>query len=86
MLDTATISLIVGIVTSIIGISTFVSGMIGRAKQDGVLSANVEACVIGVSEIRKTLREMSCSNAVYNTKVDKLEVRVENLERKNLKD
>lgn len=81
MIDYSTITLIVGILASVIGVATFVSGMVGRAKQDGALAANLQTCVTGISKIEVTLKDMNCKSDTYNSKVDRLEVRVENLER-----
>lgn len=56
----STISLIgciVGIVSCIIGVSTFVSAQVTKAKQDGVQMAKLDQCVEGIEEIKGAMKE-----------------------------
>lgn len=51
------IPVVVGIVSCVIGVATFVSAQITKAKQDGVLIEKVNQCVINTEEIRKDIKE-----------------------------
>ena len=51
------IGCIVGIVSCIIGVSTFVSAQVTKAKQDGIQIAKLDQCVSGIEEIKKSVKE-----------------------------
>ena len=62
-MDAATITLIVGIISCIIGVSTFVSSMVTRAKTEGQTVEKINQCIKGIEDIKQDLKE----NAVnYN--------------------
>ena len=51
------IGCIVGIVSCVIGVSTFVSAQVTKAKQDGIQIAKLDQCVNGIEEIKKSVKE-----------------------------
>ena len=51
------IGCIVGIISCIIGVSTFVSAQVTKAKQDGMQIAKLDQCVNGIEEIKKEMKE-----------------------------
>ncbi|MBO7695452.1 MAG: hypothetical protein J6T10_22735 [Methanobrevibacter sp.] len=51
------ITAIVGIIGCVIGVATFCSAQITKAKQDGVLIEKVDQCVRGINEIKKDMKE-----------------------------
>ena len=51
------ITCIVGIIGCIIGVATFVSAQITKAKQDGMLIAKIDQCVKGIDDIKKDMKE-----------------------------
>ena len=53
----AIIGCIVGVISCLIGISTFTSAQITRAKQDGVLIEKVDQCVKGIEEIKEDIKD-----------------------------
>ena len=63
----AIIPVIVGVITCIIGVSTFVSAQITKAKQDGMLIAKIEQCVTNTEEIKKDIKE---KNKEYDSVID----------------
>ena len=63
----AVIPVIVGVITCIIGISTFVSAQITKAKQDGMLSAKIEQCVKNTEEIKNDIKD---KNKEYDSVLD----------------
>lgn len=51
------ISLVVGIISCTIGVATFVSAQITKARQDGVLIEKVNTCISNTEEIKKDIKE-----------------------------
>lgn len=51
------ITVVVGIIGCVIGVATFVSAQITKAKQDGVLIEKVNQCVKNTEEIRNDIKE-----------------------------
>ena len=51
------IPLVVGIIGCVIGIATFASAQITKAKQDGMVLAKVDQCVKNTEEIKKEMKE-----------------------------
>ena len=50
-------SLIVAIVTCVIGVCTFVSGLVARSKSEGQTFEKINQCIKGIEEIKKDLKE-----------------------------
>lgn len=57
MSATTVIPIIVGIIGCVIGVATFISAQITKAKQDGMVLAKIEQCVKNTEEIKKEMRE-----------------------------
>lgn len=55
----AIIGCIVGVVSCVIGVSTFVSANLTKAKEDGMQIAKLDQCVRGIEEIRSSVKEKS---------------------------
>ena len=55
MTPSQTVTFVCGIILCVIGIATFVTGLISRAKDDGALSNKVDTALKGIVEIKKTL-------------------------------
>lgn len=51
------ITCIVGIIGCVIGVATFISAQITKAKQDGMLIAKIDQCVKGIEEIKSDIKE-----------------------------
>lgn len=51
------VSLAVGIISCTIGVATFVSAQITKARQDGVLIEKVNTCISNTEEIKKDIKE-----------------------------
>lgn len=63
----AIIGSIVGVISCVIGISTFVSAQLTKAKQDGVLIAKIDQCVNGIDELKSNIKE---KNHEYDSIID----------------
>lgn len=64
----AIIGCIVGVVSCVIGVSTFVSANLTKAKEDGVQIAKLDQCVHGIEEIKNNMKE---KNHEIDTILDK---------------
>lgn len=53
----AIIGCVVGIVTCTVGVATFISAQITKAKQDGMLVAKIDQCVNGIEDLKKDVKE-----------------------------
>jgi len=51
------VSLAVGIISCTIGVATFVSAQITKARQDGVLIEKVNTCISNTEEIKNDIKE-----------------------------
>lgn len=57
MTPSQTITFICGVILCVIGVATFVTGLVSRAKDDGALSNKVDTALKGIDEIKQTLNE-----------------------------
>lgn len=78
------ITCVVGVIGCIIGIATFVSAQITKAKQDGMLIAKIDQCVKGIDEIKNDMKD---KNHEYDKLLDDHTIRIAKLEKdvENLK-
>ena len=51
------IGCIVGVVTCLVGVSSFISAMLTKSRQDGIMVAKIDQCVQGISEIKKDIKD-----------------------------
>ena len=83
----AMMSGVVGIIGCVIGVATFSSAQLTKAKQDGMFLAKIDQCVKGIDEIKKDMKDKNTLNdkiiADHSQRLSSVEVRCENLE-KNL--
>lgn len=61
------ITCVVGIVGCLVGVATFVSAQITKAKQDGMLIAKIDQCVNGIESIKADMKE---KNREFDTVID----------------
>ena len=61
------IPVVVGIISCIIGVASFVSAQITKAKQDGMLIAKIEQCVKNTEEIKNDIKD---KNKEYDNILD----------------
>ena len=55
-MDTATLTLVGGIITCIIGVATFVVGMKNRAANDGMLIQKINQALAGIDELKQDFK------------------------------
>lgn len=55
-MDTATLTIVCGILTCVIGICTFVVGMKGRATNDGTLIQKINQALAGIDELKQDFK------------------------------
>ena len=88
MTSSQTIIFICGIILCLIGVATFVTGLVSRAKEDGALSNKVDTALKGIDEIKQTLSEqrnwretIGIELENHEQKIDTLFNKVESIER-----
>ena len=57
------ITLGLGLISCVIGVCTFVSGIVARSKAEGQTYEKINQCIKGIEEIKKDLKE---NTACYN--------------------
>ena len=62
-MDGPTITLIVGIVGCVIGVSTFVSSLLNKAQTNGVLEQKIEQALQGIDEIKTQVKDSAASQS-----------------------
>lgn len=58
MTSTQTIALTCSIILCVIGVATFISGMLTKARKDGQLEYKVDSALKGIEEIKKNLSHL----------------------------
>lgn len=59
------ITCVVGIIGCVVGVATFISAQITKAKQDGMLVAKLDQCVSNTDQIKMDMKER-------NKEIDKI--------------
>ena len=55
----ATITLILGVIGCVVGVSTFVSGRMAKAEHNGAIEAKINQAIDGISSINRKLEALS---------------------------
>lgn len=58
-MDLSTITLLGGIISCIIGIATFITGMNVRAQKEGILEQKINQAIEGIEEIKAEMKSTS---------------------------
>lgn len=78
-MDGPTIKLIIGIIGCVIGVSTFVSSLIAKAQNNGVLTQKIEQALQGIEEIKQRVNESSASQSSMSLTVQSHTEQIKNL-------
>ena len=80
----------VGIIGCIIGVATFVSAQLSKAKQDGALMNKVDYLVCGFDELKKEQKERNTDQdrilSEHSIAIENLQTRMKNIEKEVFKD
>ena len=68
-MDGATITLIVGIVTCVIGVASFVGSLQNKAQNTGILQQKLEQAIQGIEEIKKQVEKSNTVQSNLNLQV-----------------
>lgn len=79
---TETITFVCGIIMCVIGVSTFVSALITRARKDGQIEYKVDSALKGIDEIKDSLKGQNTWKESIATRVEGHEEKIESLFRK----
>lgn len=78
-MDGPTITLIVGIVGCVIGVSTFVSSLLNKAQTNGVLEQKIEQALQGIDEIKMQVKDSAASQTNMSLTVQSHTEQIKNL-------
>ena len=80
----------VGVIGCVIGVATFVSAQLSKAKQDGALMNKVDYLVSGFDELKKEQKERNTDQdrilSEHSIAIENLQTRMKNVEKEVLKD
>lgn len=79
MKSTDTILFMISVITCLIGVFTFISGMMQRSKNDGVLANKVDMALKGIDEIKESLNENTTWRREISNKVEGHEQNIKTL-------
>lgn len=68
-MDGSTITLIIGIIGCVIGVSTFVSSLLNKAQTNGVLEQKIEQALQGIEEIKVQVKESAANQTEVSLNV-----------------
>lgn len=68
-MDTSSIIFVCGIISCVIGVASFVTGMVSRARNDGKLEAKLGFCLQGIEEIKQSIQTISTKQSMHNTNI-----------------
>lgn len=78
-MDTGTITLVAGIVSCVIGVSTFITGRMAKAEQNGAMETKITQALDGITAINKKLEAFSNSQQDIQLLTRSNEERIKNL-------
>ena len=78
-MDGPTITLIVGIVGCVIGVSTFVSSLLNKAQTNGVLEQKIEQALQGIDEIKTQVKDSAASQSSMSLTVQSHTEQIKNI-------
>ena len=78
-MDGVTITLIVGIIGCVIGVSTFVSALLSKAQNNGVLAQKIEQALQGIEEIKTRVNDSATNQTNTSLIVQKHEEQIKTL-------
>lgn len=82
MTPSQTITFICGVILCVIGVATFVTGLVSRAKDDGALSNKVDTALKGIDEIKQTLNEQRNWRETIGIELENHEQKIDTLFKK----
>lgn len=74
------IALVIGLVSCVIGVCTFVSGIVARSKSEGQTFEKINQCIKGIDEIKKDLKETTMNYNSLHTLTTEQEIRLKSCE------
>ena len=78
-MDASTITLVIGIIGCVIGVSTFVSSLQNKAQNTGVLEQKIEQALQGIDEIKRQVKDSSVNQNSMSLTVQSHTEQIKNL-------
>lgn len=82
-MDPSTVTLIIGIISCVVGVSTFVSGRMAKAEHNGNMEAKINQALDGISQINRKLEESSTNHHEISLLVQSHEEKIKTLFRQH---
>lgn len=79
MMDTSTIVFVAGIISCVIGVASFVTGIAARARNDGKLESKLEFCLKGIEEIKKSVGNIENKQNTHDNTLTRLDSELKSL-------
>lgn len=79
-MDASTITFLVGIISCIIGVLTFITGRLSKAERDGRFAEKLDTCAKGIDEIKTKLGVQEIAQNQQNVILGEHEQRLKSLE------
>ncbi|MBO4543240.1 MAG: hypothetical protein J5725_08690 [Bacteroidales bacterium] len=80
-MDTGTITFLIGIISCVIGVSTFITGRMAKAEKNGSMETKITQALDGISSINKKLEEFTKSQHTIDLMVNSHEEQLRTLEK-----
>lgn len=78
-MDASTVTLIIGIIGCVIGVSTFVSSLLNKAQTNGVLEQKIEQALQGIEEIKSQVKDSATKQTDMSLTVQSHTEQIKNL-------
>ena len=78
-MDGPTITLIIGIIGCVIGVSTFISSLLSKAQTNGVLEQKIEQALQGIDEIKTQVKDSATNQNSMSLMVQSHTEQIKNL-------
>lgn len=65
-MDPSTITFVAGVISCIIGVATFITGIASRARNDGNLEAKLGFCLQGIDELKERFVSFESKQGSHN--------------------
>ena len=78
-MDTSTIVFVTGIISCVIGVASFVTGIATRARNDGKIESKLEFCLKGIEEIKRSVASIENKQNTHDNALTRLDSELKSL-------
>lgn len=81
-MDAGTVTFICGVIACCVGVATFITGMLTRAKQDGQLIAKLDSALKGIEEIKGDVKSIQNIQNAHENEITQINTELRTLKEK----